>query len=84
MGKNNKILIPTSIVIFGATGDLVRKKIIGSLLRLYSFGYLPEKFRIIGVSRRDYSDEVFREFLKIRDTGPDAQKQGSPQKVHPA
>jgi glucose-6-phosphate 1-dehydrogenase len=63
MKKDDKILIPTTIIIFGATGDLVRKKIIKSLFRLYSLGYLPEEFRLIGVSRRDYSDQVFRKFL---------------------
>jgi glucose-6-phosphate 1-dehydrogenase len=63
MENNNKILLPTTIIIFGATGDLVRKKIIKSLLRLYSMGWLPEKFSLLGVSRRDYSDKIFREFL---------------------
>lgn len=61
--NKNKIIQPTTFVIFGATGDLVRKKIASSLLRLYCLGYMPDKFQIIGVSRRDYKDQQFREFL---------------------
>ena len=63
MKNDDKIFIPTTLIIFGATGDLVRKKIIKSLFRLYSLGYLPQEFSLIGISRRDYSDQVFREFL---------------------
>lgn len=61
--NKNRIVQPTTFVIFGATGDLVRKKIASSLLRLYCLGYMPDKFQIIGVSRRDYKDRQFREFL---------------------
>lgn len=63
MEDKNRILLPTTFVIFGATGDLVRKKIISSLLKLFCLNYLPEKFQIIGVSRRDYTNQKFREFL---------------------
>ena len=63
MKNKKRTSLPTTFVIFGATGDLVRRKIISSLLRLYCLKYLPEKFQIIGVSRRDYSDQRFREFL---------------------
>jgi len=73
MKNIDRIIFPTTIVIFGATGDLVRKKIISSLLRLYYLGHLPEKFQIIGVSRRDYSHEKFREFLMHNALG-DAHK----------
>jgi glucose-6-phosphate 1-dehydrogenase len=63
MENISKAILPTTIIIFGATGDLVRKKIIKSLLRLFSLGLLPGKFSIIGVSRRDYTDKAFRKFL---------------------
>jgi glucose-6-phosphate 1-dehydrogenase len=63
MENDDKILLPTTIIIFGATGDLVRKKIIKSLLCLYSRDWLPEKFSLIGISRRDFSDKIFKEFL---------------------
>ena len=41
------------IVIFGATGDLCRKKLIPALHRLWEKGLLPENFLITGSSRRD-------------------------------
>ncbi|MFP6676045.1 MAG: glucose-6-phosphate dehydrogenase [Pirellulaceae bacterium] len=52
-----------SIVIFGASGDLTKRKLIPALFRLYQKGKLPPATRIIGVSRREYSDERWRELL---------------------
>ena len=65
MIKNNKykILTPTTLVIFGATGDLVRRKLTAALFNLYCKGFMPDIFQIIGFSRRDYTDEQFRNFL---------------------
>lgn len=50
----------TSIVIFGATGDLTRRKLIPSLYSLYCKGRLPEEFHIVGVARRDWTSDTFR------------------------
>lgn len=55
---------PFKIVIFGGTGDLVRKKIIPSIFDLYQNGFLPENFEIIGVSRKKLSDAEFGDFIK--------------------
>lgn len=55
---------PTLITIFGGTGDLSRRKLLPSLLDLDAGGFLPDKCRIIGFSRRDYSDEDYREFVR--------------------
>ncbi len=49
-----------AIVIFGASGDLTRRKLVPSLYDLYRKGRLPDEWRIIGVARSDYSDESFR------------------------
>lgn len=57
---NNK---QTSIVIFGASGDLTWRKLVPALYNLYRKGRLPEKLNIIGSARRDYSDEEFRSRL---------------------
>ncbi|MFA7193826.1 MAG: glucose-6-phosphate dehydrogenase [Candidatus Paceibacterota bacterium] len=56
--------VPFKIVIFGGTGDLVRKKIIPAIFDLYQNGFLPENFEIIGVSRKNLSDEEFGDFVK--------------------
>lgn len=56
--------MPTSIVIFGATGDLTARKLVPSLYNLYLKGRLPEDARIFGAARRDWSDDHFREEMQ--------------------
>src|SRR5438270_10733399 len=51
---------PTSLVIFGATGDLAHRKLLPAIYNLAHEGSLPERFELIGVSRRDQPDEDFR------------------------
>ncbi|MFN2190500.1 MAG: glucose-6-phosphate dehydrogenase, partial [Candidatus Promineifilaceae bacterium] len=50
----------TSIVIFGASGDLTRRKLIPALFSLYCKKKLPQNWRIIGLSRSHLSDDDFR------------------------
>ena len=49
-----------SIVVFGASGDLAKKKIFPSLFALYYEGCLPKQFTVFGFARSDMSDEDFR------------------------
>ena len=56
--------IPTNFVAFGATGDLMRRKVIPSLYYLHTRGNLPDRFRVVGFSRREWSDEEFRAYVK--------------------
>ncbi len=51
----------TTIVIFGASGDLTRRKLLPSLFDLYRKGSLPVDWRIVGVSRSELSDQDFRQ-----------------------
>lgn len=51
----------TTIVIFGASGDLTQRKLIPALFDLHCKGNLPQNMRIVGVSRTAYSDEAFRD-----------------------
>ena len=51
-------------VIFGASGDLSRRKIIPSLYSLYILNLLPEKFTVLGVSRSEFNDDGFRKKMK--------------------
>ena len=53
----------SSIVIFGASGDLTYRKLIPALYHLYASKQLPENFAILGVSRTEYSDSSYREKL---------------------
>ncbi len=54
---------PTVFVIFGATGDLSRKKIFPSLFKLYTNKLLPQKFKIIAAARSPFTTEQFLEIL---------------------
>src|SRR5918992_1652261 len=54
----------TTLVIFGATGDLARRKLLPAIYNLAHEGALPERFNLVGVSRRDQSDEDFRSFAR--------------------
>lgn len=56
--------MPTTMVIFGATGDLSQRKLLPALLDLYIKGFLLEPFRIVGFSRGSYTNEEFRAFIK--------------------
>lgn len=51
----------TAIVIFGATGDLTRRKLLPALYELLVAERLPRDLAIVGFARRDWSDEYFRE-----------------------
>jgi glucose-6-phosphate 1-dehydrogenase len=51
---------PTTLVIFGATGDLAKRKLLPALYNLAHEGALPERFNLIGVSRSDQAHEAFR------------------------
>jgi glucose-6-phosphate 1-dehydrogenase len=51
---------PTTFVIFGATGDLSRRKLLPAVYNLAHEGALPERFAIVGMSRSAMSDEEFR------------------------
>ena len=46
---------PTVFVIFGASGDLTKKKLLPALFHLEESGLLPEQFAVVGVARRDLS-----------------------------
>ena len=52
---------PAMIVIFGASGDLARRKLGPALHSLACDGLLPEQTQIIGVARSSLSNEAFRE-----------------------
>src|SRR3989344_3963285 len=56
--------IPTNFVAFGATGDLMRRKVIPSLYYLHTRGSLPDRFRVVGFSRRDWSHDEFRRYIR--------------------
>ncbi len=65
---------PFFLVIFGASGDLTRRKLIPAVYNLYRQGLLPADFFVIAFARRDNSDENFRHqmFRSIQQFTPAA------------
>ena len=53
----------TTVVIFGASGDLTRRKLIPALYNNFRKKRLPAGLRIVGFARRDWSDDPFRDHL---------------------
>ncbi len=53
------------MVIFGATGDLAKNKLLPALLNLYKEKKLGDKFYIVGFARRAFSNEEFRELFNL-------------------
>lgn len=56
--------LPTSIVIFGASGDLTKRKLIPSLFNLYCKGRMPKQYHIVGYGTTEFNDASFRSHLK--------------------
>ena len=55
---------PSAVVIFGASGDLTKRKLIPALYNLYKYKILPDQFFVLGIARHQKSDEAFRLELK--------------------
>ena len=52
------------LVIFGASGDLTRRKLMPALVKIHNEGRFPPHFAIVGCARTAYSDETYRSYLK--------------------
>ncbi len=55
---------PHVMIIFGASGDLTKRKLLPALYSLTRERMLPPNFAVIGVARTEYSVEEFREEMK--------------------
>ena len=53
-----------TIVIFGGNGDLAHRKLLPALYNLHVDGLLPPRMAIVGVGRKELTDEAYREFAK--------------------
>jgi glucose-6-phosphate 1-dehydrogenase len=63
---NGAQLVPDDhvIVLFGATGDLARRRLLPGLFRLAEAGLMPERYRIVGTSRESMDADGFRRFAR--------------------
>ena len=73
---------PHILTIFGASGDLARRKLIPSIYNLYLQDMLPVNFALLGTGRKDFSDGSFREHMR-EALGTFAGDAASPEKVEP-
>jgi glucose-6-phosphate 1-dehydrogenase len=48
------------VVIFGASGDLSKRKLIPALYQLQNAGYLPDRYAVVGFSRTPMANEARR------------------------
>jgi glucose-6-phosphate 1-dehydrogenase len=60
LGLERLPVAPTTLVIFGATGDLARRKLLPALYNLAHEGALPERFHLVGVARREKAHADYR------------------------
>jgi glucose-6-phosphate 1-dehydrogenase len=68
---------PCVLVVFGASGDLTRRKIFPALYALALRRLLPESFAVLGAARSSWSDEEFRNHMEeaVREFGRDEFRQ---------
>lgn len=64
---------PFTLVLFGAAGDLARRRLVPSLHALWCDGRLPRDWRLVGVSRSVRSSDVWREELAQQIEAPVAE-----------
>ena len=51
---------PCTLVIFGGSGDLTRRKLLPAVYNLVLDGLLPENYAVVGIGRKEWSDDDFR------------------------
>lgn len=61
---DNAQVAPTELIIFGAGGDLAWRKLTPALYNLYLDQWLPERFMIVGVDRKDMEEKAFHQRLR--------------------
>jgi glucose-6-phosphate 1-dehydrogenase len=58
--RQERVISPQCLVIFGASGDLTHRKLVPALFELFKQRRLPSEFALLGCARRPWSDEEFR------------------------
>ncbi|HEV7919008.1 MAG TPA: glucose-6-phosphate dehydrogenase, partial [Solirubrobacterales bacterium] len=63
-GLEHQPVDPTTMVIFGATGDLAQRKLLPAIYNLAHTGSLPERFNLVGFALDELNDDEFRELIR--------------------
>ncbi|HXQ97384.1 MAG TPA: hypothetical protein VN774_02990, partial [Candidatus Limnocylindrales bacterium] len=61
-GEQGAPSCPCIMVVFGASGDLTKRKLLPALYNLAAEKLLPEEFAVVGFGRRTYGHEDFRKY----------------------
>ena len=78
--KYRKENVPTVLIIFGGTGDLMAKKVLPALYHLFEKNKFPTFFRVIGIARKELSNSDYRSFVtKVLEEHKDAKRKDSSQ-----
>jgi glucose-6-phosphate 1-dehydrogenase len=62
--QQDRVPEPQILVIFGASGDLTQRKLVPALYQMKRERRLPPEFTIVGVARREWSHDFFREHMR--------------------
>lgn len=66
---DHKQIDPTILIIFGATGELARERLLPSLFHLHEHSFLPKVFSIVGFARSEFTSQDFRKKVKPQNAG---------------
>jgi len=74
MTPNPTLVSPTILVVFGATGDLMARKVVPSLFYLRGKGLLPDRLCVLGFGRREWGDAELQAHVRgiLAEKAPDA------------
>ena len=64
--RQERVIPPQCLIIFGASGDLTHRKLIPALFELFLQRRIPSEFAIVGCARRPWNDEEFRAKMSIK------------------
>ncbi len=64
--RQERVIPPQCLIIFGASGDLTHRKLIPALFELFLQRRIPSEFAIVGCARRPWSDEEFKNKMSIK------------------
>src|SRR3989338_4334884 len=64
MPLNATPLTPITLIIFGATGNLATTRLFPAIFHLYKDQYTPKDFRILGIARRELTNDAFRMLVR--------------------
>lgn len=62
--QQDRVPEPQILVIFGASGDLTQRKLVPALYQMMRERRLPREFTLVGVARREWSHDFFREHMR--------------------